>query len=166
MFEVPGSTAPSILVAALAPLMLRLAGELTEGTITYWADERAVAEHVVPRIAAAATQAGRPPPRVVAGVPVVVCATKNIDDVKERAARLLSVYEGIPTYQRILGRGGARGPVDVCAIGDEATVAARLGSYASAGATDFMAAPMSVDADPASLRPTLDVLAGLAASAS
>ena len=39
-----------ILVAALAPVMLRIAGELASGTILWMADERAIGEHVVPRI--------------------------------------------------------------------------------------------------------------------
>ena len=39
-----------VLLAALAPVMLRLAGEHAAGTILWLADERAVGEHVVPRI--------------------------------------------------------------------------------------------------------------------
>src|SRR5215470_17280481 len=62
-----------VLLAALGPVMLRLAGEQASGTILWMADERAVAEHVVPRIAKAAAESGRPAPRIVAGVPVVVC---------------------------------------------------------------------------------------------
>src|SRR5215470_5667198 len=62
-----------VLLAALGPVMLRIAGEQASGTILWMADERAVAEHVVPRIAKAAAESGRPAPRIVAGVPVVVC---------------------------------------------------------------------------------------------
>ena len=73
MLVVPGADAPMpILIAALAPLMLRVAGEVTDGTITYWANERAIGEHVVPRITRAADDAGRPSPRVVVGIPVAV----------------------------------------------------------------------------------------------
>src|SRR5262245_42401914 len=78
-----------VLVSALAPVMLRLAGERTDGTILWMADERAVAEHVVPRISKAAADAGRPSPRIVAGVPVVLCATATIDAVRERARDVL-----------------------------------------------------------------------------
>ena len=62
MLDVPGASAAPILIAALAPLMLRVAGEVADGTITYWANERAVAKHIVPRITRAAEQAGRPRP--------------------------------------------------------------------------------------------------------
>ncbi len=61
-----------VLLAALAPAMLRVAGELAAGTVLWMADERAISTHVVPRITRAAEAAGRPAPRVVAGVPVTV----------------------------------------------------------------------------------------------
>ena len=46
-----------VVLAALGPVMLRLAGEQTSGTILWMADVRAVAEHVVPRITKAAAGA-------------------------------------------------------------------------------------------------------------
>src|SRR6478735_4273748 len=63
-------TPTPILLAALAPVMLRLAGERASGTILWMADERAIADYVAPRLAKAAADAGRPAPRIVAGVPV------------------------------------------------------------------------------------------------
>src|SRR5262249_49078704 len=39
-----------VLLAALGPVMLRIAGEQAAGTILWMADERALATHVVPRI--------------------------------------------------------------------------------------------------------------------
>ena len=63
-----------VLLAALGPVMLRIAGERADGTVLWMADEKAIAEHVVPRITKAAEAAGRPAPRVVAGVAVCLCA--------------------------------------------------------------------------------------------
>jgi F420-dependent oxidoreductase-like protein len=146
MVAMPGVDTPvPILVAALAPLMLRLAGELTDGTITYWANERAIAEHVVPRITEAASGAGRAVPRVVAGIPVAVVA--DPDAARERAARSFAAYEAIPTYERILGRSGGVAPADVAIIGTEPEVEARLRAFADAGVTDLCAAPMGLDDD-------------------
>ena len=72
--------AQPVLIAALGPAMLRLAGERTDGTILWLADERAIGSHVAPRINAAAEAAGRPTPRIVAGVPVCLCADDEVDD--------------------------------------------------------------------------------------
>ena len=80
VLDVPGAAEVPIFLAALGPGMLRLAGERAHGTITWMGDERAHGEHVVPRITAAASSAGRTPPRIVAGLPVAVC-----DDANSRA---------------------------------------------------------------------------------
>src|SRR5437588_9961271 len=77
-----------VLVAALGPAMLRLAGEHTDGTILWMADERAIASHVAPRITSAASAAGRPAPRIVAGVPVCLCRDDEIDAAVERPNRI------------------------------------------------------------------------------
>ncbi|HZP29029.1 MAG TPA: TIGR03564 family F420-dependent LLM class oxidoreductase [Acidimicrobiia bacterium] len=161
LLDVPDSSPVPIMLAALAPLMLKLAGSRTEGTITWMGDERAHAEHVVPRITAAAAEAGRPAPRVVAGLPIAVC--DDADEGRERAARLFAAYEQIPTYRRMLDRGDAGSPAEVSVIGTEEQVTKRLQSYRDAGVTDLAAAVFAVGDDrEASRRRTRDLLASLA----
>jgi F420-dependent oxidoreductase-like protein len=163
LLEVPGGSPMPILVAALAPQMLRLTGTVAEGTIAYWADERAVGEHVVPLITKAAEAAGRPAPRVVAGLPIAI--VDDPDSVREQAARMFTGYTGIPTYQRILARGNAGHPVEVAIIGDEAHALRRVRAFADAGATDLCAAPLGLGSDgEATKRRTLDWLASLTPS--
>jgi len=128
-----------VLLAALGPVMLRIAGERTDGTVLWMADERAIAEHVVPRITKAAEGAGRPVPRVVAGVAVALCASDEVDGAIERANRLLGHAEYSPNYQRLLEQGDAADVGDMAAFGTEADIERRLRSYANAGATDFSA---------------------------
>jgi len=160
MLEVPGASDVPILVAALAPRMLELAGRLADGTITFWADERAIGEHVVPAITSAAAAAGRPAPRVVVGLPVAV--VRDADAARSRAARLFKAYEAIPTYQRILGKGDSPDPVDTAVIGDEATVTRRIRRMSDLGATDFLAAPLGLADDvEGSRRQTMELLASL-----
>ena len=128
-----------VLLAALGPVMLRIAGERTDGTVLWMADERAIAEHVVPRITKAAEGAGRPAPRVVAGVAMALCASHEVDGAIERANRLLGHAEYSPNYQRLLEQGDAADVGDMAAFGTEADIERRLRSYANAGATDFSA---------------------------
>ena len=133
-----GPVAPmQVLVAALGPVMLALAGECADGTVLWLADERSIAEHVVPRISAAAQRAGRPAPRVVAGVPVCLCLPSEVDAARERANRILGEAETSPNYQRLLDRGDARNVGDLLAAGDEEAVLARLRRFADAGVTDL-----------------------------
>src|SRR5438874_2461785 len=133
-----------VLLAALGPVMLRIAGERTDGTILWMADERAIAEHVVPRITKAAESAGQPAPRVVAGIPVALCGADEVDAALERANRILGHAEYSPNYQRLLERGDATDLGDIAAIGSEADVERRLRSFAAAGTTDLSARVLSV----------------------
>ncbi len=124
-----------VLLAALAPVMLRIAGEHAAGTILWMADERAIGGHVVPRITAAA--AGRPAPRVVAGVPVALCGNDEVDDARTWANQALAHAEYSPNYQRLLELGDATDVGDLLAAGDEQAVVKRLESFRDAGVTDL-----------------------------
>lgn len=154
-----------ILLAALGPQMLRIAGERTDGTILWLADERAIAEHVVPTISKAAAGAGRAAPRVVAGVPVCICADGEVDLAVARARRVLSESETSPNYQKLLDLGDASDVGDILAAGSETAVERRLRSFADAGATDVSVrvVPIGDDRDEllASMRRTREYLASL-----
>jgi F420-dependent oxidoreductase-like protein len=126
-----------VLLAALGPMMLRLAGERTDGTILWLADERAIAGHVAPHLNRAAEAAGRPTPRIVAGIPVCLCRDDEVDLAVERTNRILSEAEVSPNYQKLLDLGDARSVGDILAAGSEAAVEKRLRSFADAGVTDL-----------------------------
>jgi len=136
-----------ILLAALAPVMLRIAGEMASGTILWMADERAIGEHVLPRITRAAATAGRPAPRIVAGVPVVLCRNDEVDGARARANKVLGHAEYSPNYQRLIEHGDANDVGDICAAGDESAVVERLRSFADAGVTDLSVRVLPLGAD-------------------
>ncbi len=138
---------PPVLIAALAPIMLRTAGELTDGTVTWMTGARTIETHVAPRITAAAKGAGRPAPRIVVALPVAV--TDDADAARQRAAALFQMYGTLPNYQRMLKLEGADGPANVAIVGDEAAVERQVRDIASAGATDFAAAIFPVGDDAA-----------------
>jgi F420-dependent oxidoreductase-like protein len=120
--NVPEGRPVPVLLAALAPRMLRLAGGWADGTITWMTGPATVASHIVPTMAAAATEAGRPAPRVVVGLPV--CVTGDADRARERAAKSFEMYGYLPSYRAMLDREGVAGPADVAVVGDGASIAA------------------------------------------
>ncbi len=126
-----------LLLAALGPAMLRVAGELADGTVLWMTGPVTVREHIVPTITAAADAAGRPSPRVVCILPV--CVTSDPAAARAAAAQVFAIYGQLPSYRAMLDREGAAGPEDVALVGDEAAVAAQLGTLAEAGVTDFVA---------------------------
>ncbi len=137
-YSVPGATKPTVLVAALGPAMLRLSGRLADGTATWMGGHTYLRDTAVPLITAAAAKAGRPAPRIIAGLPV--CVTDDAAAAREAAAKAFEVYGQLPSYRATLDRGGAGGPEDVAIVGTEAEVEAQLDAFAKAGVTDFNAA--------------------------
>jgi F420-dependent oxidoreductase-like protein len=135
--EVPGVSAPPVLVAALGPTMLALAGRMASGTVTWMTGTATLEGHIVPTITEAASAAGRPAPVVAASLPVTVTAAPEA--AKERIDRVLAVYPTLPSYRAMLEREGAAAPSDIALVGTEEEVAARVARLASAGVTDFVA---------------------------
>jgi alkanesulfonate monooxygenase SsuD/methylene tetrahydromethanopterin reductase-like flavin-dependent oxidoreductase (luciferase family) len=134
-----------IVIAALAPRMLRLAGEMADGTVTWMAGVKTVGAQISPRINAAAQAAGRPRPRVIVALPVAV--TDDSTQARERAARTYERYGQLTNYRRLLDIEEVEGPSEVVVVGNEAQVERQLRDFASAGATDFVAAILPVGQD-------------------
>ncbi|MFF2325008.1 MULTISPECIES: LLM class F420-dependent oxidoreductase [unclassified Streptomyces] len=146
--RVPGAeSGVPLLVAAMGPQALRASGELADGILPYLAGPRALAEHIVPAVTAAAEAAGRPAPRIVALVSGVV--TDDVDSVRAKATEQLAFYEQIPSYARVIELSGGERAADVAVIGDEETVAAEVRRYRDAGATEvvFSGTEIAGDAD-------------------
>jgi F420-dependent oxidoreductase-like protein len=151
-----------LLLAALGPRNLRVAGEQANGTILWMGNARAIDTHVSPRIRAAAEAAGRPEPRIVAGLPIAV--HDDVDEARRTAGQMFANYGMLPNYQRLLTHGGVDGPAEAAIVGDEATVTATIQGLFDAGATDFWAAIFPVGDDRsgsrARTRALLDSLVG------
>ncbi|SQD99294.1 TIGR03564 family F420-dependent LLM class oxidoreductase [Parafrankia sp. Ea1.12] len=143
--EVPGATAVPVLLAALGPVMLRVAGELADGTVTVWAGPEAIAGHVVPTITRAAAAAGRPAPRIVAAVPISV--TADPEGVRQAVEAHVGFAASFPAYRTILARDGRAAVRETVVAGDEATVASSIRQFADAGVTDLLASLVGSDED-------------------
>jgi F420-dependent oxidoreductase-like protein len=136
--DVADAIAPPVLLAALAPRMLELAGSVADGTVTWMTGPATLESHIVPSITEAAEKAGKRAPAVAVSLPVSV--TNDPDAARERAAQDFVVYGYLPSYRAMLDREGAAGPADVALVGDEAAVGKEVQRIADTGATDFVAA--------------------------
>ena len=140
-----------LLISALAPRLLRVAGEVADGTILWMANARAVAD---PRRAAhrrRRSHAGRPQPRIVVGLPVAVH-----DDVAEAARSAARAVRGVrrppelPADPRPRRRRRPRPTPPSSATKRRST--AQIEALFEAGGTDFWAAPFSSGDDRAASR--------------
>jgi len=166
--DITDVTPTPVLLAALGPRMLQLCGERADGTILWMADERAISTYVVPNLTRAAEAAGRPAPRVVAGIPVCLCGDHEIEVAVTRTNRLLAEAEVSPNYQRLMDQGDARSVGDILVAGSESTIRKRLAGFAAAGVTDLSVrvVPIGEGRDEliASSKRTRSLLASLAPS--
>jgi alkanesulfonate monooxygenase SsuD/methylene tetrahydromethanopterin reductase-like flavin-dependent oxidoreductase (luciferase family) len=117
--------------------MLKLAGQVADGTVTWMTGTKTIADHISPTIRKAAQEAGRPEPRI--GVSLPICVTNDIEAAREQANKDFAIYPNLPSYKAMLDKEGASSPADVAFMGDEDAVRASIERLAEAGATDYVA---------------------------
>lgn len=145
--HVPNATPFPVFLAALAPLMLQIAGELADGTITWMAGRKTIKTHIAPKINAAAQAAGRPRPRICVTLPIAV--TDDHASARDHVSVALQRYGKLENYRRLLDIEGADGPADVAVFGNEAQVTEQLQAFIEAGATEISASIFPVGEDAA-----------------
>jgi 5,10-methylenetetrahydromethanopterin reductase len=152
--DIPGAADVPLLVAALGPAMLKLAGTYADGTSTWMTGPKTIEEHIVPTINAAASEAGKAAPRIVCGLPI--CLTNDVDSAREQIGKSLEIYGMLPSYRAMLDREGVSGPAELSIVGDEAVLRAAIARLRDSGVTDFNAAVIT--ADGGKMETTLDLL--------
>jgi 5,10-methylenetetrahydromethanopterin reductase len=137
--------APSVVVAALGPKMLELAGRLSDGTVTWMTGPATLRDRVIPVITEAASKAGRAAPRVIAGLPI--CVTDDIPAARERVRPRIEGASAMPSYRRALDHEGLDDLAELAIVGDADTVAARVLALAETGVTELLADVFGTDAE-------------------
>ena len=136
--DIPGAERLPVLVAALGPVMLKLASEMADGTSTWMVGPKTMAGHITPGIRQAAKQ-----PTIVGGLPVVL--TTKIDETRQSLAKALAIYGQLPSYRAMLDKEGVEGPADIALVGDENALRGEIKRFEDAGVTDFNAAIMGTE---------------------
>ena len=137
---------PGVVVAALGPQALRVAGARTDGTTLAWVGCKTVKEHIVPTIAAAASKAGRSrQPRIIATLPV--CVSDQAKKEKSRISQTMALYAQLPSYKAMFEREGVNQPGDVALVGSKSQLEDQLSGLEIAGVTDFAASIFSTSKD-------------------
>ena len=160
-FTVLGTSRVSIVAAALGPKMVQVAGECSDGVVTWMVGPQALATRIVGPLQRAASDAGRAAPRVIAGVQVAVC--DDVDLGHAAAEQVFARYAGMENYQRMFERDGVPSPGSLAVVGTESQVEQQLRQYADVGVTELWPTVFGVGEDAgASVRRTRAVLAHLA----
>lgn len=141
----PTHDPPKVMLAALGDQMLRIAGRRTDGTILWCVGPVAIERKILPVIAAAAHDAGRPAPSIVCSLPVWV--TDDVVPAKNFVATAFKDYAALPSYRAMLDIERVQGIESIALIGSEQQVADGLARIDASGATDFTALVMGANAD-------------------
>ena len=128
---------PSLVVAALGPKMLELAGRLSDGTVTWMTGPKTLQARIIPAISEAAARAERSSPRVIAGLPV--CVTSDVVAAREAVRPRIQAAGQMPSYRRQLALEGLDDVAELAIVGDADHVLESLSALADAGVTELMA---------------------------
>jgi F420-dependent oxidoreductase-like protein len=158
--SVPGANRPPVLVAALGPQMLKLAGKMADGTATWMGGPHYLRDTAAPLLRAAAAEAGRPAPRIVSGFPIAV--TDNVDAAKASASKVFAIYGTLPSYRAVLDVEGAADASAIAIAGSEKEVERQVRDLANCGVTDLNASIFPVEGDKNVFPRTYELLKGLA----
>ena len=159
-FTVAGTSPVQVVVGALAPKMVQVAGELADGIVTWLAGPAHLDAEIGPWLRTAAQGAGRPAPRLIAGIPVAVC--DDADSGRAAADTVFARYLGLENYQKLFAREGATSVGGLAVVGDEDAVRLGLQRFADAGVTELWPIPFPVPASASGMERTWALLAELA----
>jgi 5,10-methylenetetrahydromethanopterin reductase len=155
--EIRGASPVRVVLAAMGPKMLELAGGMADGTVTFMTGPKVLATHVVPSIRAAAERAGRPAPMIAAAMSVTV--TDDVADARAGVERRYNTIAALPSYRAMLEREGAGSPADIAIIGNEAEVRSQIRDLEEIGITDLVVAANGTEDE---VRRTVDLTSMLA----
>ncbi len=141
----PTQDTPEVILAAMGPQMLKLAGARTDGTILWMTGPEAIATQIVPHISDAAAAAGRAEPRVICSLPIAV--TDDESGMRRFIGQVLERYGTLPSYRAMLDIDGYAGPGEAMICGTEESVREQLAVISASGATEFSAAEVGASSD-------------------
>jgi 5,10-methylenetetrahydromethanopterin reductase len=141
----PTEQAPTLLLAAMGPQMLKIAGSRADGTLLWMTGPKAIRSQIAPHINEAAEAAGRDAPRIICSLPIAV--TDDEAGMRSFVGQVLEGYGTLPSYRAMLDLDGYAGPGDAMICGSEDAVREQLGAIAEAGATEFSAAEIGAGSE-------------------
>lgn len=146
-----------VMISALQRNAFILAGELTNGAITWVTPAKYVFDTAIPAMQEGADKAGRERPPLILHVPVAV--TDDAGSVRDAVRSQLAVYPRLPFYQRMLIAAGypeaeqgqwSDAMMDAVVVhGNEASVKQQLDNLYAKGIDEIIAMPLAVGAEKA-----------------
>jgi alkanesulfonate monooxygenase SsuD/methylene tetrahydromethanopterin reductase-like flavin-dependent oxidoreductase (luciferase family) len=160
-----------VMISALNPHMLDLAGEHADGVVLWMCSPGYIREYVVPAVTAGRKKAGKTLEGFEIVAPVPVCLTTDRAAAQAVFRKTVERYANLPYYRKMMDKSGfaaelASGDIspemldEYAGIGDQDQVRDAIRRYREAGATLPAAGPFSGHQGAAGFEKTLEVAAG------
>jgi F420-dependent oxidoreductase-like protein len=160
-----------VMISALHPRMLALAGELADGVVLWMCSPTYVRDVVVPAVTAARQKVGKTMDGFDIVTHVPVCLTSDRAAALEAFRQTVERYSNLPFYRKVLDAGAfkdqlANGVIseelmdELAGIGDENQVQAAIRRFREAGITLPAAGPFSGHKGAAGYEKTLEAAVG------
>jgi len=160
-----------VMISALNPHMLELAGEHADGVVLWMCSPGYIRDHVVPGVTAGRMKAGKTLEGFEIVAPVPVCLTTDRAAAQAVFRKTVERYASLPYYRKMMDKSGfaaelASGDIspemldEYAGIGDESQVRDAIRRYREAGATLPAAGPFSGHEGAAGFEKTLEAAAG------
>jgi alkanesulfonate monooxygenase SsuD/methylene tetrahydromethanopterin reductase-like flavin-dependent oxidoreductase (luciferase family) len=160
-----------IMISALNPRMLELAGEQADGIVVYMCSPAYVRDQVVPALAAGRKKAGKTMDgfEIVAAVPA--CLTTDRAGGQDAFRKTVERYASLPYYRKMMDASGFKAQLEageiseemldtLAGIGDEKQVRDVIARYREAGVTVPAVGPFGGHPGAAGFVATLEAAAG------
>jgi F420-dependent oxidoreductase-like protein len=159
-----------VMISALNPRMLELAGELADGVVLYMCSPRYIREHVVPTIRAGRAKAGKSMDGFEIVAAIDVCLTSDRASAFDVYRKTVERYASLPFYRKVMDAEGFKDELDadkisealmdeIAGIGDGQQVRAAIHRYREAGVTLPALGAFSGHAGAAGFEATLEAAA-------
>ena len=159
-----------VMISALSPRMLELAGEMADGVVLWMCSPKYIREHVVPAVTAARRKAGKSLDgfEIVTSVPVSLTTDRagGLEVFRQTVGR----YASLPYYRKMMDASGFKAQLEagqisdemldeLGGIGDEQRVRDAIQRYREAGVTLPGAGPFAGHKGARGFEPTLEAAA-------
>lgn len=169
-YSAPRRAELPVMISALNPRMLELAGEMADGVVLYMCAPRYIRDHIIPRVRAGRERAGKSMDgfEIVAGIDS--CLTSDRTAALEVYRGTIERYSSLPYYRKMMDASGFKAQLEsgqvteemideLAAIGDEAQIRASIRRYLDAGVTLAGIGPFSKHKGAAGFEATLEAAA-------
>jgi len=160
-----------VMISALSPRMLQLAGEQADGVVLWMCSPNYIRDHVLPALSAGRQKSGKTMEGFEIVAAISVCLTSDRPAALAVFRETVERYANLPYYRKALDAGGfkdelAEGNVseemmdEMAGIGDEQQVRDAIRRYREAGVTLPGAGPFGGHQGAAGVEATLEAVAG------